>query len=107
MLSHCGWGGTLETLMAAKPVLTFALFGDQLENAELLVRRGCALKLDAERFTAAQLTPLVAQMLAERPKLAERAAALRELLGATGGAPEAVRIVAGVASSGDAPARAE
>ena len=79
--------------MAGKPVLTFPLFADQHTNAELLVRRGCALRLDPKRFSAAQLGSLAGQMLARREELGAAVHATRELLTATGGAPEAIRIL--------------
>ena len=44
-LTHCGFGGTLEFINAALPVLTLAHFGDQPMNAELLEDSGMAINL--------------------------------------------------------------
>ena len=85
--------------MAGKPVLTFPLFADQHTNADLLVRRGCALRLDPKRFTAAQLGALASQMLSRGKELGAAVRSTRELLAATGGAPEAIRIIMGVAAA--------
>eukprot|EP00443_Scrippsiella_acuminata_P008812 CAMPEP_0115169124 /NCGR_PEP_ID=MMETSP0270-20121206/1108_1 /TAXON_ID=71861 /ORGANISM="Scrippsiella trochoidea, Strain CCMP3099" /LENGTH=505 /DNA_ID=CAMNT_0002581815 /DNA_START=33 /DNA_END=1549 /DNA_ORIENTATION=- len=40
VITHCGWGGTLETLTASKPIVTIPFFGDQPANARLLVASG-------------------------------------------------------------------
>lgn len=42
VITHCGWGGTLETLTAAKPIIAIPFFGDQPENAQLLKEYGAA-----------------------------------------------------------------
>ncbi|CAJ1428235.1 unnamed protein product [Effrenium voratum] len=40
VITHCGWGGTLETLSAGKPIVAIPFFGDQPENAHLLKNAG-------------------------------------------------------------------
>ena len=40
VITHCGWGGTLETLTAGKPIVAIPFFGDQPINASLLKERG-------------------------------------------------------------------
>mmetsp|Transcript_31949 Transcript_31949/g.57290 ORF Transcript_31949/g.57290 Transcript_31949/m.57290 type:complete len:505 (-) Transcript_31949:350-1864(-) len=40
VITHCGWGGTLECMTASKPVVTIPFFGDQPTNARLLVKAG-------------------------------------------------------------------
>mmetsp|Transcript_90659 Transcript_90659/g.234070 ORF Transcript_90659/g.234070 Transcript_90659/m.234070 type:complete len:504 (-) Transcript_90659:58-1569(-) len=40
VITHCGWGGTLECMTAGKPVVTIPFFGDQPTNAKLLVESG-------------------------------------------------------------------
>lgn len=42
---HCGMGATLEIISAGKPLLGWPGFGDQLFNADILVRTGMSLKL--------------------------------------------------------------
>ena len=44
-LTHCGFGGTLEFISAAMPVLTFAHFGDQPVNAQLMEDAGMGINL--------------------------------------------------------------
>ena len=46
-ISHCGFGGTLEFMSAAKPVMTFPHFGDQCINAQNLIDAGAAIGLIA------------------------------------------------------------
>eukprot|EP00439_Symbiodinium_sp_Y106_P010623 s5114_g1.t1 len=40
VITHCGWGGTLECMTAGKPVVAIPFFGDQPINAKLLVEAG-------------------------------------------------------------------
>jgi len=40
VITHCGWGGTLECMTSGKPVVAIPFFGDQPGNAELLVKAG-------------------------------------------------------------------
>lgn len=42
VITHCGWGGALECLMAGRPVCTLPFFGDQPDNASLLIATGAA-----------------------------------------------------------------
>jgi UDP:flavonoid glycosyltransferase YjiC (YdhE family) len=45
VISHCGWGGVLECIDAAKPILAVPEFGDQPMNAEKVVARKIGLAL--------------------------------------------------------------
>ena len=42
VITHCGWGGTLETLTAGKPIVAIPFFGDQPLNARLMQEYGVA-----------------------------------------------------------------
>eukprot|EP00438_Fugacium_kawagutii_P026905 Skav209551 [mRNA] locus=scaffold2497:375448:376896:+ [translate_table: standard] len=42
VISHCGWGGTLETITAGKPIVAIPFLGDQPINATLLKDVGAA-----------------------------------------------------------------
>lgn len=42
VVTHCGWGGTLECISGAKPVIAVPFFGDQPMNAKMLVTAGAA-----------------------------------------------------------------
>ena len=47
-LSHCGWGGITDTLMAGKPTLAYPSFSVQKGNAQRLLDLGAALVLDKD-----------------------------------------------------------
>jgi UDP:flavonoid glycosyltransferase YjiC (YdhE family) len=42
VLTHCGWGGTTECILGGKPVVVLPFFADQMGNARLLLKSGCA-----------------------------------------------------------------
>jgi len=42
ILTHCGWNGTLECVCGGKPVVVLPFFADQMANANLLIKTGCA-----------------------------------------------------------------
>lgn len=44
-LTHCGFGGTTEYVMAGLPMICYPFFGDQFTNSKLLCERECALQL--------------------------------------------------------------
>lgn len=47
VLTHCGWGGTTECILGGKPVVVLPFFADQMSNATLLLKSGCALAVAA------------------------------------------------------------
>jgi len=63
VITHCGWGATLETVQAGKPAVCLPSFGDQPGNAKILVSKGMAITLDIEAFTAKQLNDALADVL--------------------------------------------
>lgn len=40
VVTHCGWGGMLDITSAGKPALGLPFFADQLDNIDLLVKKG-------------------------------------------------------------------
>jgi len=40
VVTHCGWGGALETILAGRPIIAMPFCGDQPQNAQLLVTAG-------------------------------------------------------------------
>jgi len=103
VITHCGWGGTLETIAGGKPIVSIPFFGDQPLNARLLQESGCAepigpappLSFDStsngyvdNAFTAASVETLVQKMLGE-PAYKQAALRLMRLSVAAGGATKA------------------
>eukprot|EP00435_Cladocopium_sp_Y103_P036140 s1504_g9.t1 len=67
VLTHCGWGGTLECMLAGKAVICYAGFGDQSENAKLMNSRGCGpIVLDPPRSSAKDIQAAVEDVLENR-----------------------------------------
>lgn len=115
VITHCGWGGTLEVLTAAKPVVAMPFFGDQPSNAQLLVEAGVGVPIGrvprsaagprnpyrAGDVTPATVSAAVRRVLADgafRAAAARLAAASR----AMGGGAEAARHVEWAARLGTA-----
>lgn len=101
VITHCGWGGTLECIAAGKPVLTLPFFGDQIDNAKLLVKSGMGVHLGplpnfnmdhsgasaykAGSFSVASVALRIAQML-KNPKYGATAERMKALSQEAGGA---------------------
>jgi len=43
VFTHCGWNGTSECVSGGKPVVVMPFFADQMTNAKLLLKAGCAV----------------------------------------------------------------
>lgn len=100
VLTHGGWGGVLECMQHAKPIIGFPGFADQPDNVKLLVARGCGLALDPKAFTASELERVATRLLVDNEAFAARAKLIQRALLATGGAPLAVRTVEWAAEHG-------
>lgn len=86
VLTHCGWGGTLECMLAAKPVICYAGFGDQMENAKLLNSRGCGPMLSKPTESSAkEIQEAVENVLQHRDSYSAKAAEISENLRASPG----------------------
>jgi len=100
VITHCGWGGCLESISSAKPCVSIPFFGDQPGNAKLLQAAGVAEPIaplppftsdegantyKAGAFTAASVAKVVGQVLSD-PTYAAKARKLAALAAAAGGA---------------------
>lgn len=65
-VSHCGMNSVSETLYFGKPVLGLPIFGDQHYNAARLADLGVGLRLDKQRFTAADVRRHIITLLHDR-----------------------------------------
>ena len=93
-LSHCGFGGVTDTLMASKPVLAYPGMAEQFLNANALADAGAALILDND---FSNLVEAAREMLAEGAAadggaFVRNAAAVREQLLGYGGFARAMEI---------------
>mmetsp|Transcript_13994 Transcript_13994/g.16302 ORF Transcript_13994/g.16302 Transcript_13994/m.16302 type:complete len:433 (+) Transcript_13994:59-1357(+) len=74
VLTHCGWGGTLECMLSAKAVICYAGFGDQMENAQLLHSRGCGpIVKNPVKSTAKDIQAAVEDVLKNRESYCQKA----------------------------------
>ncbi|XP_072050023.1 UDP-glucuronosyltransferase 2A1-like [Amphiura filiformis] len=56
---HCGLNGVWEAVYHGAPVVAVPLFGDQYDNAQRLVSRGMALKVDITTLTSDELAQAI------------------------------------------------
>ena len=78
VLTHCGWGGTLEAMWNGKPVICYPGFGDQGHNAELLHSLGCGPILEPLKCSARDVQEAVEDVLKEREAYGTRARQVAE-----------------------------
>jgi UDP:flavonoid glycosyltransferase YjiC (YdhE family) len=100
VIHHGGIGTVGQALRAGRPQLVCPLFGDQLDNAERLVRLGVARRLDHRRFEPGRAATLLQALLGD-PAVRARAERLGVQVAAEDGAGfVADRIVRMLASAG-------
>ncbi|HEY5413156.1 MAG TPA: glycosyltransferase [Caulobacteraceae bacterium] len=85
VIHHGGIGTVGQALRAGRPQLVCPLLGDQMDNAERLVRLGVARRLDHKRFTAARAEAALAELLGDEA-VGDRAARLGVQVAAEDGA---------------------
>lgn len=88
-VSHCGWGGVMDSLTAGVPILAYPGFGDQFSNAHRLLEVGAGLLV---RDDFADLVA-DAQRMIQEPGFASAAQAAGEKLRALGGLDRLVDIL--------------
>lgn len=120
VITHCGWGGIMETLIAGKPMVAVPFFGDQPQNAKLIQQRGLA-ELIGRIPTGAEgtLNPYKEGWITEdsvcsavtkvmnTPSYAAKAAELMIAFGATGGVATAAQHVEWAARYGTSHVKPE
>lgn len=65
IIHHGGIGTVGQALRAGRPQLVCPMLGDQLDNAERLVRLGVARRLNHKRFTAPRAATALTQLLSD------------------------------------------
>lgn len=100
VLTHCGWGGTLECMQNAKPVICFPSFADQPHNGDTLVERGCGLKVDPKSFTSHGLQKAMKDIMQDYGEYSENCMFLKKALMATKGAKLACETIEDVVEYG-------
>lgn len=101
VITHCGWGGTMETLTAGKPIVACPFVGDQRGNAKSVQARGVGTVLAQKKLTAEMVRTETAKVLNE-PSYAAAAREMRRLLLGTGGSERCAEVVEDVARHGGA-----
>ncbi|CAL1136052.1 unnamed protein product [Cladocopium goreaui] len=86
VLTHCGWGGALECMLAGKAVICYAGFGDQTENATLMNARGCGpIVSEPPRSSAKDIQAAVEDVLENRESYSANAQKVSQDLRASPG----------------------
>jgi UDP:flavonoid glycosyltransferase YjiC (YdhE family) len=100
VIHHGGIGTVGQALRAGRPQLVCPVFGDQLDNAERLVRLGVARRLDHRRFEAARAAALLQDLLGDEAVSARAARLGAQVAAEDGAAVVADRIAAMLAARG-------
>merc|ERR1712048_1214118 len=99
VVTHCGWGGFMETVAAGKPMVATPFMGDQPDNAQLAVERGLAELLLPKHFTHSFVQAAVGKVLRDLKYTAAAEEVQRALL-ATGGATKCCEVIEDIAANG-------
>jgi len=99
VITHCGWGGLMEIMLAGKPVVGVPFFGDQSFNAQLAKARGVGRVVRPRSMTASRLRSAVCKVM-EEPSYTACARKMQQSLSSSGGAPAAAAEVEALATHG-------
>ncbi|MGW0672205.1 macrolide family glycosyltransferase [Streptomyces sp. NPDC002746] len=91
-VTHAGTGGCAEALFHGVPMVVVPQGADHFSNADLLVERGVARRIDTADATAQTLRDAVTELVAD-PSVRDRLTALRAEVRSEGGAARAADII--------------
>ena len=91
-VTHAGMGGSAEGLLTATPMVAVPQDVDQFTNADTLVERGVARRLDTAEATSAALRAAGDELLGDR-EVAARLAELAHAARAEGGTSRAADLI--------------
>jgi len=97
VITHCGWGGMMETITAGKPIVAIPFFGDQPENSQIAKKKGFAEILTTKRLTAEEVEMKVRRVM-ETPTYSVKAQEIQAQLLVSGGAAGIARVLEDVAN---------
>jgi len=113
VVTHCGWGGSLECIVSGKPILALPFFGDQPDNANIFVEAGAGtflcdpIKMNFTPTNKYEPGSLTSQMVAERVReittnqsFSKKIKHFQSAVKTTGGAPEVAAYVERMACYG-------
>jgi len=102
VVTHCGWGGTMEVISAQKPILTHPFFGDQPANAALLKSAGVAINLNVTGgYSAADVQAGLTNLMTDN-SYRNKAKYIKKLLDASPGTKMAVDVIEWIAGHPEA-----
>lgn len=99
VITHCGWGGSMETLSAGKPMIACPFRGDQLFNARAFRKKGVASMLSQKKLTAEMVRIETSKVLQE-PAYAAAAKKMQKALLMSGGVKKCAEVIETVAVHG-------
>ncbi len=96
VITHGGNNTTTESFHFGTPMIVLPLFWDQYDNAQRVHETGFGIRLDTYRFTDAEMSGAIEQLLANE-ELRRRMAANGEAIRARQGTARAAELIEGVA----------
>lgn len=99
VITHCGWGGSMETVSAGKPMIACPFVGDQHNNAKAFHKKGLASVLHQRKLTAEMVRRETSKVLQE-PSYDAAAKNMQKALLQSGGAQKCAEVIETVALHG-------
>merc|ERR1712232_320893 len=99
VITHCGFGGLNETIIAGKPIVATPFRADQPDNAALVKARGMGEILDVTKLTQSSVQTAVSLVL-NTPSYTENVKRMQKTVLGTGGATRCAEAIENLAEFG-------
>jgi len=99
VMTHCGWGGLMEIVLAGKPIVAVPFFGDQPHNAEMAKAQGFGEVVLPRKLSPVAVTAAFEKVLNDS-SYSQKAQQARASVLASGGAWQGAMCVESLANHG-------